>query len=144
MCLSFTGNFLNVQYSGATMPRKNLSETWENVYRNVLEFEKIRLKKSEFWRDNSWFFHHDHAPADSVLSNRQFCVKNRMTVLPQPPYLPNLALCDFFLFGRIKTLPFSKYWWQQSKFITHLKSHLKWICLELLREMKTPLGKVYQ
>ncbi|XP_046145615.1 protein GVQW3-like [Osmia bicornis bicornis] len=33
---------------------------------------------------------------------RDFCTKNGMTVLPQPPYSPDLAPADFFLFPKLK------------------------------------------
>ncbi|PNF23576.1 hypothetical protein B7P43_G04958 [Cryptotermes secundus] len=36
------------------------------------------------------------------LSVRQFLTKNGMTPVPHPPYSPNLAPCDFFLFPRMK------------------------------------------
>ena len=66
--------------------------------------EKIRKKRPQLWRDNSWFLHHDNAPAHSALSIREFCAKNRLTVLPQPPYSPDLAPCDFFLFPKLKSV----------------------------------------
>jgi hypothetical protein len=31
-----------------------------------------------------------------------FLVKNKMAVIPHPPYSPNLAPCDFFLFPKMK------------------------------------------
>ncbi|PNF25395.1 hypothetical protein B7P43_G09782 [Cryptotermes secundus] len=43
-----------------------------------------------------WFFHHDNGPAHTALSVRQFLTKNGMTPVPYPPYLPDLARCDFF------------------------------------------------
>ena len=75
-------------------------------YQGVLQRlrDKIRKKRAELWRDNSWFLHHDNAPAHSALSIRQFCAKNQMTVLPQPPYSPDLAPCDFFLFPKLKSV----------------------------------------
>jgi len=33
---------------------------------------------------------------------QQFLAKNNMTVIPHPPYSSDLALCDFFLFHRMK------------------------------------------
>ena len=54
-----------------------------------------------------WFLHHDNAPAHTALSVQQFLVKNKMTVIPHPPYSPDLALCDFFLFPRIKRKRFA-------------------------------------
>ena len=36
------------------------------------------------------------------LSVRQFLTKNGMTMASHPPYSPDLAPCDFFLFPRMK------------------------------------------
>jgi len=43
------------------------------------------------------------APAHTALSVQQFLAKKKnMTVIPHPPYSPDLAQCDFFLFPRMK------------------------------------------
>ena len=58
------------------------------------------------WSSSDWFLHHDNAPAHTALSVRQFLAKkqkNNMTVIPHPPYSPDLAPCDFFLFPRTKS-----------------------------------------
>lgn len=33
---------------------------------------------------------------------RDFLAKNNTTIMPQPPYSPDLAPCDFFLFPKLK------------------------------------------
>ena len=50
-----------------------------------------------------WVLHHDNAPAHSSFLVRKFLVKNKMTVVPQPPYSPDLAPADFFLFPKLKS-----------------------------------------
>jgi histone-lysine N-methyltransferase SETMAR len=37
----------------------------------------------------------NNAPAHTALSIREFLVKKNIPVLPQPPYSPELAPCDF-------------------------------------------------
>ena len=64
--------------------------------------EAIRKKRPELWKNNSWLLHHDNAPAHSSLLVRNFLVKNNTIIMPQPPYSPDLAPCDFFLFPRLK------------------------------------------
>ena len=49
-----------------------------------------------------WLFHHNNAPAHNALSIRQFLAEKNITVLEQPPYSPDLAPCDFFLFPKLK------------------------------------------
>ena len=34
---------------------------------------------------------------------REFLDKNKTVIMPQPPYSPDLALADFFLFPKVKT-----------------------------------------
>jgi hypothetical protein len=64
--------------------------------------ENVRRKSSHLWRNNSWFLHHDNAPVHASLLIRDFLVNTNITVLPQPPYSPDLALADFFLFPKLK------------------------------------------
>ena len=54
------------------------------------------------WSSGDWFLHHDDAPAHTTLSVRQFLAKNNMKVIAHPPYSPDLAPCNFFLFPRMK------------------------------------------
>ena len=54
------------------------------------------------WSSGEWFLHHDNAPAHMALSVQQFLAKNNMTVIPHPPYSPDLVPCDFFLFPGMK------------------------------------------
>ena len=46
--------------------------------------------------------HHDNAPATASLLIREFLTKHETTVAPQPPYSPDLARADFFLFPQLK------------------------------------------
>ena len=64
--------------------------------------EAIRRKRPEMWKNNSWLLHHDNAPAHSSLLVRDFLAKNNTTIMPQPPYSPDLASCDFFSFPKLK------------------------------------------
>ena len=54
------------------------------------------------WRNNTWLLHHDKAPAHAALLTRRFLTNNNMTVVPHPPYSPDLAPSDFFLFPKLK------------------------------------------
>lgn len=64
--------------------------------------EAIRKKRPDLWRNNSWLLHHDNAPAHTSLLVREFLAKNNTVMMPQPPYSPDMAPCDFFLFPKIK------------------------------------------
>jgi transposase len=46
--------------------------------------------------------HHDNAPAHATLLIREFLTKHETPVDRQPPYSPDLAPADFFLFPKLK------------------------------------------
>ncbi|UYV64612.1 hypothetical protein LAZ67_3001311 [Cordylochernes scorpioides] len=52
--------------------------------------------------NKNWLLHHDNAPAHTSLLVRDFLAKNNTLMMPQPPYSPDLAPCDFFLFPKLK------------------------------------------
>ena len=64
--------------------------------------ESIRRKRHDLWKNNSWFLHHDNAPSHTAMVVRQFLAKHNTNIIPQAPYSPDMAPCDFFLFNRLK------------------------------------------
>jgi transposase len=65
--------------------------------------ERIRRKRPELWK-NSFILHQDNAPAHTALSVKQFLAEKQIAVLEYPPYSPDLAPCDFFLFPKVKSV----------------------------------------
>lgn len=47
-------------------------------------------------------FHHDNAPSHSSFIAQKKLQELRFEILPHPPYSPDLAPCDFFLFPNFK------------------------------------------
>ena len=64
--------------------------------------EAMRKKRPELWKDNTWILNHDNTPSHTALVLREFFAKNSTHVAPQPPYSPDLAPCDFWLFVKLK------------------------------------------
>ena len=64
--------------------------------------ESVRRKRREKWRDGDWIMYHDNAPAHTSHLVQQFLAKYGTAQLQHQPYSPDLALCDFFLFPRLK------------------------------------------
>ena len=58
--------------------------------------ENVRGKRPDQWQNNTWLIHRNNAPAQTALLTRLFLTYNNMTVVPQPPYSPDLAPSDFF------------------------------------------------
>lgn len=46
--------------------------------------------------------HHDNAPAHTAAATLRFLEEQGISTLPHPPYSPDLAPCDFWLFPTIK------------------------------------------
>jgi hypothetical protein len=76
------------------VPRQTVNgQFYLEVMKRLREAE--RRKRPEGWRDKTWMLHHDNAPAHTSLLIREFLAKHETTVVPQPPYSPDLAPADF-------------------------------------------------
>jgi histone-lysine N-methyltransferase SETMAR len=64
--------------------------------------EAVRWRRPEFWSD-AWILHHDNALAHDTLAVREFLAKKSIMKLYHPPYSPDLAPYDFWLFPKLKT-----------------------------------------
>ncbi|KAJ4427937.1 hypothetical protein ANN_23947 [Periplaneta americana] len=65
--------------------------------------DAVRRKRPDMWTVNNWHLHHDNAPAHSSQLIHTFLAKHGITTARQPPYSPDLAPCDFWLFPKLKT-----------------------------------------
>lgn len=71
-------------------------------YREVLDRFRKRVNRVRPDIARNWILHHDNAPCHTAFNVTQFLTSKEIPVLPQPPYLPDLTPCDFFLFPMIK------------------------------------------
>jgi transposase len=70
----------------------------------------VRRHRPENWRSGNWIVHHDNASAHRAVTTNEFLTKRNIPSLPQPPYSPDLAPCDFFLFSQLnKTMKFRRF-----------------------------------
>ena len=90
--------FVHHEYppDGQTMNKKFYLEVLRHLRETVCQ------KQPEKWWDGDWIPHHDNAPAHTSHLVQQFLAKHGTAQLQQPPYTPDLAPCDFFLFPRLK------------------------------------------
>ncbi|XP_011859854.1 PREDICTED: putative uncharacterized protein FLJ37770 [Vollenhovia emeryi] len=51
----------------------------------------------------NWKLHHDNAPRHSCFLVTDYLIKIGITTVSQPPYSPDVAPADFFLFPKVKT-----------------------------------------
>lgn len=75
-----------------------------NFYVEVLTRLRARVARvrPDLAQGGRWILHHDNAPAHTSLVVREFLARSSITVTDHPPYSPDLAPCDFFLFPKCK------------------------------------------
>ncbi|UYV83179.1 hypothetical protein LAZ67_23000081 [Cordylochernes scorpioides] len=66
--------------------------------------EAIRKKRPEKWTNGGWILHHDNARPHTTHLMTSFLAKNGTQILLQPPYFPDIAPNDFFLFPKLKAV----------------------------------------
>jgi hypothetical protein len=65
--------------------------------------EAVRRKRTDLC-GGEWLFHHDNAPVHSTLLFCDFLTKHETTLNPPPLHLPGLAIANFFLFTKLKSI----------------------------------------
>ena len=77
----------------------------QTVYKEIfwLLVRSVRDKRRSLWEAHVWGLH-DNATAHTALSILQFLAERNIATLEHPPYSPDLAPCDFFLFPKIKSV----------------------------------------
>ena len=64
--------------------------------------ENVRRHRPNRWWELTWLLHHDNAASHTSILTHQFLTINKFAVIPHPPYSPDLATCNFFLFPILK------------------------------------------
>jgi len=70
-----------------------LARLWDAVFR----------KRPEFSENHTRMLQHENAPTHASLLIRSYLAKHQTLLEPHPPYSPDLAPADFFLFPKFKT-----------------------------------------
>jgi histone-lysine N-methyltransferase SETMAR len=71
-----------------------------HLYVQVLQ-RLVWRKRRNRWQ-GQWFLHHDNTPSHTSLVVQQFLAEKNIPVITQPPYSPDLAPSDFWLFPTLK------------------------------------------
>ena len=77
----------------------------KDFYLEVLKrlINAVQMKRPEAWKNKTWMLHHDNAPAHTSIPIRELLTKHETTLVPKPPYSPDLTPADFFLFPKLKS-----------------------------------------
>ena len=92
--------------------RKSIHQSWLakglglglGYYVEVLrEFRKrFCWKRPALFKSGQWHFHQDNAPVHNSILVTDYLTKMDIKTVPQPPYSPDLAPCDFCLFPKLR------------------------------------------
>ena len=63
---------------------------------------RFRWKRPALFKSGQWHFHQDHAPVHNSILVTDYLSKMGIKTVPQPPYSPDLAPCDFWLFPKLR------------------------------------------
>ena len=76
----------------------------KEYYVEVLrEFRKrFRRKRPALFKSGQWHFHQDNTPVHISIFVTDYLTKMGIKTVPHPPYSPDLALYDFWLFPKLK------------------------------------------
>ena len=67
------------------------------------EFRKIfRRRRPALFKSGQWHFHQDNAPVHNSILLTDNLTKIGIKTVPQPPYSPDLAPCDFWEFTKLR------------------------------------------
>ena len=67
------------------------------------EFRKrFCWKRPALFKSGQWHFHQDNAPVHNSILVTDYLTKIDIKTVPQPPYSPDLAPCDFCLFPKLR------------------------------------------
>ena len=90
-----------------TPPRKTVNA---NSYCDVLRCLKEHLQKQPaLWamepqgEYRTFRLHQDNAPSHTAAISLALIGESKILIVPHPPYSPDLAVCDYFLFPRLKS-----------------------------------------
>ena len=71
--------------------------------RVLREFRKRFLgKRPTLFKSGQWHFHQDNAPVHNSILVTDYLTKMGIKTVLHPPYCPDLAPCDFWLFPKLR------------------------------------------
>ncbi len=74
------------------------------VYLKILQglLQAIQHRRIRLWRSGLFVLHQDNASAHTCDDVQHWIGRHHIRVLDHPPYSPDLAPCDFWIFNRLK------------------------------------------
>ena len=82
--------------TGQTVNKEYYVEVLRKFRKRFLRKRPALLKSAQ------WHFHQDNAPVYNSILVTDYLTKMGIKTLPHPPYSPDVAPCDFWLFPKLK------------------------------------------
>ena len=96
---------------GVAGVRKSIHQSWLTKglelgllcwgFKGVQE-KRLCRKRPALFKSGQWHFHQDNAPVHNSILVTDYLTKMGIKTVPQPPYSPDLAPCDFWLFPKLR------------------------------------------
>jgi len=83
----------------------------KQYHHEVLERLRKRVHRVRPEIADTWMLHHDNALCHTAISVNELLTKKGISVVPQPPYSPDLSPCDFFIFPKLLIPPQKSSFW---------------------------------
>ncbi|UYV70307.1 hypothetical protein LAZ67_7002482 [Cordylochernes scorpioides] len=99
-------------------------------YLEVLRRLKRRISRVRTDIKDTVKLHHDNATSHTAFIITNFLARSNTPLIPDPPYSPDLAPCDFFLFPRLKREMKGKHWETVENIQHHVTTFLRSIPVE--------------
>ena len=89
-----------------------------------MEFRKrFRRKRPALFKPGQWHFQQDNAPVHNSILVTDYLTKMVIKTLPRPPYSPDVAPCDFWLFPELTGCRYETI--EEMKRLCHWHAHTK-------------------
>ena len=104
------------------------------------EFRKrFCRKRLALLKLGQWHFHQDNAPVHNSILVTDYLTKMGIKTVPHPPYCPDLAPCDFWLFPKLKKKTLEAVVVEMKEAVTKvIDTHLSFMCV---LSIKVPIRK---
>ena len=71
-------------------------------FRKRFRRKRFRRKRPALFKSGQWHFHQDNAPVNNSIFVTDYLTKMGIKTVPHPPYSPDVAPCDFWLFPKLR------------------------------------------
>ncbi len=78
-----------------------MEKVTSSFYQELLR-KRFHRKRPALFKSGQWHFHQDNAPVHNSILVTDYLTKIGIKTVPQPPYSPDLAPYDFWLFSKLR------------------------------------------